>query len=210
MRTLASLLIFVFSQRSICSDLSSQPRCVEKERNVWIGNDQFTADYQVASARALGYEEGTTSKLFERYGSEISRECLRCLGQATQCGRDNCFLDCLTNQQSEGCRSCITSNCIPDLLRCTGATSVAELPNPVTTSVSTEGPPRRRTRRPVTTNSPDVFPASGNDKSHVTVPEDLNRLRRHFPDDPMVCVLIFGAIASLLLGVYFAAAGQRA
>lgn len=131
--------------------------CTTEERAVWIGNDDFTTNYQQASAKAFGSCEGTTDRLHTIYGNQISRDCLKCLGEATECGRDNCFFQCLTDQNSEACNTCIDENCLGDMLKCVGTETKDELPNRVTKHVPADTTTSKapRTRR-VTTSTPPL------------------------------------------------------
>ena len=146
-------------------------RCTRAEREVWILNDEFTQNYLEASANAWGDSESTTEALYAIYSDTISKPCLGCLGDTTQCGRDKCFLDCLLDQRSLACDNCINLNCLPTLLSCTGAKSTAELPNRVRTSVTTASPLSPvRTRRVAKT--PSVSNVKGSGINKATNPDD--------------------------------------
>ena len=120
----------------------SAERCTAEERAVWIGNQEFGAAYQRAAANAWGDSVDTVTNLAPAY-PEISRHCLSCLGDATQCGRTNCFAPCLLDQSGEACRACINENCIPTMLTCTGAANMTELPLPPQPVASPAGPSTR-------------------------------------------------------------------
>jgi hypothetical protein len=137
------------------SEIPPEPaRCTRVEREVWIQNDEFTRHYLEASTKAWGGSESTTEALHAIYSESISKPCLQCLGDTTQCGRDKCLFECLRDQKSPECDACISLNCIPTLLSCTGAESTAELPNRVSTSITTPAPvSAARTRRVTTSTS---------------------------------------------------------
>ena len=120
-----------------------EPRCTAEERQVWIQNPEFTLKYQSASSRAVGSAEGTTKRLVAMYGDRISEQCLSCLGDATECGRNNCLLVCLINQAAPDCRRCVNLYCVPALHACTGAADESQLPNTpvVITDVTTTTAP---------------------------------------------------------------------
>lgn len=120
----------------------STERCTAEERAVWIGNQEFGVAYQRAAANAWGDSVDTVTNLAPAY-PEISRHCLSCLGDATQCGRTNCFAPCLIDQSGEACRTCINKNCIPTMLTCTGAANMTELPLPPQPVVSPASPSTR-------------------------------------------------------------------
>lgn len=148
-------LFFVFSWRQIGQTFSSTTtQCTEAERGYWAGKDDFTARYHEASGLAFGDCERTTDALFDTYGHTISRACLRCLGQATQCGRDNCLLLCVI-PSSQLCKLCVEKYCISELLVCTGAATTAELPNAVRESSTTQAPLRTRRARTTTAETSD-------------------------------------------------------
>ena len=172
--------------------------CTKEERDVWIGNDQFTADYQEASARAFGAAAGTTAKLMELYGASVTEPCLTCLGKATECGRDNCFFQCLVDQQSDDCRSCVNQYCIPDLLECTRATSIHELPMPVTQTLSTPPPSPVRVRKTTVSS-----PSSTTTEAGKAVGDDLSKLpfdAETFSEIALAAGLAFALFSILLTG----------
>jgi len=104
-------------------------RCTAEERAVWIGNQEFSAAYKQAASRAWGDSVDTVTYLDPPFPG-ISRYCLSCLGEATGCAREHCWAQCILDQSSEACSTCINDNCIPDMLTCTGAANASELPLP--------------------------------------------------------------------------------
>jgi hypothetical protein len=126
---------------------SSESRCTAEERAVWIDNREFGDAYQQAAAKAWGDSADTVENLAPSY-PQVSRGCLTCLGDATECGRTNCFTQCIMDQTGEGCRGCIQEHCIPTLLTCTGAATTSELPMAPRVSITTARPSSRT--RPAT------------------------------------------------------------
>ena len=109
---------------------SASSQCTPAERSVWIGKMEFTAFYQSVSVLALGNAFMVTSALVARFGDLISPLCLGCLGDASECGARFCKWECLFTQSNDQCQRCIKKRCRPDLLICTGAAGVHELPLP--------------------------------------------------------------------------------
>ena len=156
---------------------SASSRCTAEERAVWIANRDFGDAYQQAAAQAWGDSVDTVMNLAPSY-PEVSRHCLSCLGDATACGRTNCFVQCVVDQTGEGCRGCINAKCIPALLTCTGASDKTELPMPPQRSVSTPRPsPRVRPSSlpPLTIQALD--PVSSDSESSADAVSGPGRLR---------------------------------
>ena len=131
---MALLLVGIHGTASDSTEVTEQvpaePKCTEVERLQWIDNWTFGTDYLTACEKALGGGKKTTEQLFSIYGTSISRECLGCLGDATECGRKGCWRQCLRDRTSELCQTCVNTKCLPNLLLCTGAAGTQELPIP--------------------------------------------------------------------------------
>ena len=130
--------------------------CQPKEREIWIGNTEFTARLQYCSANHLAVPDPVAECLHAQY-TGLSHECGRCLGEGSQCAALHCMVPCITNQGSQECRACFVSSCQKNLLTCTGASDASELPvAPVDTATVTTVAPKVRTRPP-----PKTTPAPG-------------------------------------------------
>ena len=162
-------LVFVILLEAVLSTEATTPnrpsQCTPEERVVWTNNPDFTREYHSACGSSLGFGPETTDRLFSKYGSVISRPCLSCLGDASQCGRDKCIRVCLLDQNSAECKLCFATNCRELLLWCTGAPDASELPPPIA-GCTTQTLTRFRIR---TKRTPPVGRGSIPDSSKSTV-----------------------------------------
>lgn len=187
-------------------------RCNATERGFWRGNGAFTREYQFISARNFGSGAGTTSGLVAAYGQYASRECFSCLGDATECGRDNCFFPCLINQQNPSCQECINTHCRPALIACTGAASLDELPAPPTQPLPSEpttSRPIRSRPAPATTAGPDQTTTSGESFTTPSVGEQMASLRHAIratenARDNVVLLILLVSLLIPMIGAFIA------
>jgi hypothetical protein len=131
--------------------------CDIKERELWIGNSEFTARLQYCSATHLAVPDPVAGCMTTHF-TRLSQECGRCLGEGSQCAAMYCMVPCIINQGSPECRACFMASCQNNLLACTGARDASELPvPPVDTGSVTTAAPKVRTRPPPkTTQAPGL------------------------------------------------------
>ena len=134
MNALVFVILLMPVLRTGSTTTNGPSQCTSEERVVWTNNHDFTREYHSACASSLGFGSETTDRLFSKYGSVISRPCLSCLGDASQCGRDKCIRFCLLDQNSAECKLCFATHCRELLLWCTGAPDDSELPPPISAS----------------------------------------------------------------------------
>lgn len=130
-------MIFLFSILTV----SLGSRCTLEERSSWINDYEFTSIYQRISLKSWGAHEKTLNGLVSELGETekyklVSKECLFCLAEATSCGVRYCVVQCAINAAYPICQNCVNKNCMPALLVCAGADSVADLPLPPTLAPS--------------------------------------------------------------------------
>lgn len=89
-------------------------------------NAQFPKQMDKCASDAWGDEEKTTKCLKKLYPS-LSSGCASCFGKTASCSASNCKGKCLFNHFSDGCLSCVNTNCKQiksdnsfSLISCTG------------------------------------------------------------------------------------------
>jgi len=55
----------------------------------------------------------------------FSMGCAQCMGEATACGKSNCWGSCIFSSSSSKCRRCIENYCTPSLNKCAGFSSLS-------------------------------------------------------------------------------------
>ena len=151
-------MFFVLLFTSIA--VATASHCSATERSVWYNNQPFADSYRDCSRAALGLGPATVTCMNNlRFG--LSEPCLNCFGQATECGAENCAMQCALDETTPLCLQCIADNCLGNMRSCVGATSDAELPlTPTRRGASSTTPaPIRTRRRPTTTAEPETTPA---------------------------------------------------
>ena len=124
-------IVLVAGLMSVNATLSEPEigKCTEEERSIWIGNSDFTKNFQTCSTRGIGVVSAVAACLSSLYPT-LSEPCSTCLGQSSKCAASNCLVECISNPGSVSCRTCFVSNCYPALLACTGAVDDSQLPVP--------------------------------------------------------------------------------
>ena len=101
--------------------------CSETERNLWIGQMEFTANLTKCSAKSMGVPKKISVCLAGLYRT-LSLPCGECLGRGSECAAMNCMIVCIRNQGSPACRACFKEYCQEDLRLCAGAVDDSQLP----------------------------------------------------------------------------------
>jgi hypothetical protein len=144
--------------------------CTSTDKQVWVGVQRFTNDYQKICNVSWGNSNTITDYLHARY-SQANKPCLRCFGDAAECGRSNCTPQCMWDQSSVGCTTCFRNKCKQELINCVGARSEHELPPPPNAPVvTTTTVPPPRPQRPTPRSNSSSTPTGVLNQTTVTVP----------------------------------------
>jgi hypothetical protein len=132
-------------------------RCSEVDRQTWVANPSFSNQYHSMCLRHFGDGTAISQSLSAEFPT-VQVPCLTCWGDAGDCGRVKCFVQCLLDQSSEKCIKCFHNKCKQNLIDCVGATKEGDLPPTISSDhVTTPAPARpQRPRRPAASKTPST------------------------------------------------------
>ena len=115
-------------------------QCSATERGLWVGVQPFADRYETCSRSSFGVAAKTSDCIKTSFPG-LTASCSQCFGDAAECGRDNCTLECIGSSSAPRCLDCIKLNCTPKMKTCVGAASDAELPLTPTDKTATTAAP---------------------------------------------------------------------
>ena len=127
--------IYLFIVLTSLFAYQSMASCSRDSKLTWIDNPIFTKTFQTCSRKAVLLRSSINKCLSDGIkkltgGYSLEPECVECFTTSFNCVVKNCMAACMRGAGSDGCLTCNTIHCNPQLMICTGVQSDQELPPP--------------------------------------------------------------------------------